>query len=162
MNSTPPCAFVTRPSLGSGIAALGELAPAALIDRIVHAAEQRVHVSRGSQRSVVPLASTNGASFANGVCGALFATSSASRATVVLPTPGGPYRITCCGNGEPIFASSARIAASCPTMSRSALRAQLRERGRGEPALARARRALRAWPAWRAFRGRRFRAALRS
>ena len=42
MNSTPPCARVTKPSFGSGTAGLGKLATATLIDRIVDAAKQRI------------------------------------------------------------------------------------------------------------------------
>ena len=65
----------------------------------------------------MPSVSTNGALAANGECAVPLTDSRTNLAAVVLPTPGGPYKIKCCGYGDANFDRSDLTALSCPTIS---------------------------------------------
>lgn len=88
-----------------------------LIDRIMNGTDKRISDSRSSNRAVVASISVNLASFVNGELGFFLASSSTTRAAAVLPTPGGPYTITCCGFELHSAALSAFNPSRCPTMS---------------------------------------------
>ena len=117
MNNIPPCASVTNPGFGSGTPTS---AKSLLLPWYIGSCTEPNKgfvISLGSHLNVVPSTSTNFDSSSNGVKDSLLASSNAILAAVVLPTPGGPYKIICCGYGDESFDINDLIALSWPTTS---------------------------------------------